>query len=55
VCPNHGQLEISRNFFAVGAGDPWNLVPREIKHERTAAVFIIAYAKYRDEIICIID
>jgi hypothetical protein len=51
VRPNHGRLEIRRNFFTVRAGDPWNLVPSEIKHARTPAAFKRAYAKHRNAMI----
>jgi hypothetical protein len=51
VRPNHGRLEIRRNFFTVRAGDPWNLVPNKIKHARTPAAFKRAYAKHRNAMI----
>jgi hypothetical protein len=51
VRPNHGRLEIRRNFFTVRAGDPWNLVPNEIKHARTPAAFKRAYARHRNAMI----
>jgi hypothetical protein len=55
VRPNHGHLEIRRNFFTVPAGEPWNMVPSGIKRARTAASFKRAYAKYRNAMIQIID
>jgi hypothetical protein len=51
VRPNHGRLEIRRNFFTVRAGEPWNMVPGSIKRAATAAGFKRAYAKFRDEMI----
>jgi hypothetical protein len=47
VRPNHGRLEIRRNFFTVCAGDPWNMVPSEIKRAGSAAGFKRAYAAHR--------
>jgi hypothetical protein len=47
VRPNRGRLEIRRNFFTVRAGDPWNMVPGEIKRAATAAGFKRAYAVHR--------
>jgi hypothetical protein len=51
VRPNHGRLEIRRNFFSVRAGDCWNAVPAHIKRARTAVNFKNAYAKFRNEMI----
>jgi hypothetical protein len=51
VRPNHGRLEIRRNFFSVRAGDHWNQVPPGIKRARTAAGFKRAYAKRREAMI----
>jgi hypothetical protein len=51
VRPNHGRLEVRRHFFTVRAGEPWNLVPSEIKRARTAAGFKKAYANFRDAMI----
>jgi hypothetical protein len=51
VRPNHGRLEIRRHFFTVRVGDPWNMVPGEIKRARTAASFKKLYAKHRDGMI----
>jgi hypothetical protein len=51
VRPNHGRLEIRRNFFSVRAGDCWNAIPASIKRARTAQTFKTAYAKLRDEMI----
>jgi hypothetical protein len=51
VRPNHGRLEIRRNFFTVRAGEPWNMVPGSIKRAVTAAGFKRAYAKFRDGMI----
>jgi hypothetical protein len=49
VRPNHGRLEIRRNFFTVRVGEPWNMVPSEIKRAVTANGFKRAYAAFRDE------
>jgi hypothetical protein len=35
----------------VRVGDPWNMVPGEIKRARTAASFKKLYAKHRDGMI----
>jgi hypothetical protein len=47
VRPNHGRLELRRNFFTVRAGEPWNAVPGEIKRAATVSGFKRAYAKFR--------
>jgi hypothetical protein len=49
VRPNHGRLEIRRNFFTVRVGEPWNMVPSEIKRAVTANGFKRAYAAFSDE------
>jgi hypothetical protein len=51
VRPNHGRLEIRRQFFSVHAAEQWNGVPGAIKRARTAAAFKHTYATYRDEMI----
>jgi hypothetical protein len=51
VRPNHGRLEIRRQFFSVRAAEQWNGVPAPIKRARTAAAFKRAYATHRDEMI----
>jgi hypothetical protein len=51
VRPNHGRLEIRRNFFTVRACEPWNNVPADIKRARSAAGFKRAYAKHREAMI----
>jgi hypothetical protein len=51
VRPNHGRLEVRRNFFSVRSGEGWNSVPADIKRARTPASFKRAYAKHREDMI----
>jgi hypothetical protein len=51
VRPKHGRLEIRRNFFTVRAGDPWNMVPSEIKRAGSASGFKRAYTAHRADMI----
>ena len=43
----HGRLDIRRNFFTVRVTELWNMIPSEIKNQRTIDAFKSAYAQHR--------
>ena len=43
----HGRLDIRRNFFTVRVTELWNMIPSEIKNQRTVDAFKSAYAQHR--------
>jgi hypothetical protein len=49
--PQPGRLEIRRHFFSNRAAEGWNLIPSELKNDRTVHFFERTYRKHRAELV----